>query len=175
MLKLRNYLSVFALLSAMVSHAAAVTQDITLTAMVPAICTVADSTSPAAVTQQLTIDPTGRVSTSTVNFTFPIACNKPATLEVSSVNTGLSGPSQLSGYENRIHYTAATSGVFPVITLNTANAPSPGPGGSGPYTTTSSGPANGTLSVAVTPTANVNPLAAGAYTETLRLVITPVQ
>jgi hypothetical protein len=166
MTRLRHCLAA-ALLAVSAGLAHAVTQDITLTATVPSVCTVSGSATPTAATQNLTIDPTGRVSTSTLNLSFPIACNNAATLAVSSVNTGLTGPAAVAGYENKIDYTAVTSGVFPQITLNTAGAP--------PTSVLSAGPANGTLAVAITPTANVNPLASGLYSETLRLTITPAQ
>jgi hypothetical protein len=155
-------------MAAFLSPAGAVTQDINLTAIVPGSCTISGSGTPATAIQPLTVDGTGRVSTTTVTLSFPVSCNKPATVELTSVNSGLTGPTAISGFENKINYVATTSGLVPAVTIDTAiSATATG--------LPSSGPITGTLAVAITPVANVNPLMAGAYDETLRLTVTPAQ
>jgi hypothetical protein len=169
----RSLLSLAALLIA--TSAFAVTQEVHLTATVATSCTISDSTAPTAVTQSLSIDATGRVSTSPVTLTFPFQCNNAANLEVATANRGLSGPAAVSGYESKIHYTAATSGVFPAVTYNTKVIAPDLPGGGSSYVSGTNAAAQGTLTLTITPTAHTNPLAPGIYTDTVRLIITPTQ
>jgi hypothetical protein len=158
-----------------VGVAGAVTQDINLTATVPGMCSISDSLSPTSITQNLAIDVTGRVATTPIDVTFPIACNKPAAMVLTSSNFGLTGPAVFAGHDIKIDYAVTTSGIFPPVTLNTRlNAPSLPDGGS-PYASASAGPANGTLSLRITPAVSTFPLAAGSYSDTLRLTVTPLQ
>lgn len=155
--------------------AQAAEQTIQLTATVPSFCTINGSETPAAVVQDLTIGADGRVSTSPVNFTFPVSCNKPASLVVASDNRGLIGPEASANFANKITYIAATSGAFPGVLMNTAvNAPNLPDGGS-PYASASAAPVDEDLYVTVTPATTSVPLAAGTYSDTLRLTITPLQ
>ena len=150
-------------------------QAIQLTATVPSFCTINGSDTPAAVVQDLTVGADGRVSTSPVNFTFPVSCNKPASMVLASDNRGLTGPEASANFANKITYIAAVSGAFPSVLMNTAiNAPSL-PGGGSPYATASASPVDGDLYVTVTPATTSAPLAAGTYNDTLRLTITPLQ
>ncbi len=147
----------------------AVSQDINLTATVTGSCTVSDSLTPSAINQALTINSDGTVSQSPVTVTFPVACNKPASLNMASTNKALVGPAAaVPNYANTIVYRAAASGgVFPDIELTSDNsAPQP------PVFT--AGPAAGNLSLTITPF-TTQPLAAGTYADTLRVTIEPVQ
>lgn len=148
--------------------ARAVEQDITLTATVAGTCTVSDSDAPSAVNQALTVKSNGHVSTTPVTLTFPVSCNGPSTLQMTSTNTGLVGPAAVNGYVNKIAYVAATSGVFSApFTLNVPfGAPQP------PVQTQT--PAAGDLTLTVTP-ADQGPLVKGTYSDTIHLVITPLQ
>jgi hypothetical protein len=156
------------LLAASPLPAFAVSQDINLTATVTGTCTVSDSLTPSAINQALTINSDGTVSQSPVTVTFPVACNKPASLNMASANKALVGPAAVPNYANTIVYRAvASGGVFPDIELTSDNsAPQP------PVFT--SGPAAGNISLTITPF-TTQPLAAGSYADTLRVTIEPVQ
>jgi hypothetical protein len=163
------------MLGAVGGDALAASQDINLTATVDGSCTISNSNNPAAVTQALAVSSDGFVSTSPVVLNFPVACNKPATLSMSAVNKGLVGPAAVANYDNKINYLAQTSGLFPVVSLDTQIAAAPLPGGGDPYSSASAGPVQGNLSVTVTPASSSHPLAGGNYADTLRLTITPLQ
>lgn len=144
-------------------------QDINLTATVAGSCTISNSNSPSAVSQALTVSSDGFVSTTPVVLNFPVSCNKPASLTLSTANRGLIGPAAAANYQNKIDYGATvTGGVFPDINITTTtDAPQP--------PVESSGPVSGSMSVNIVPVANGSPLAAGSYADTLRLTITPLQ
>jgi hypothetical protein len=174
-MKLRHLLAVLILSSATTGFAHAITQDITLSAIVPGRCLISGSPTPTALTHNLSIDPTSRVATTAFNLAFPVACNRAASLVLTSTHFGLTGPAALTGHDVKINYAVVTSGVFPTVTLDTRlQAPSLPDGGS-PYASSSSAPANGTLTLAITPLASALPLAAGVYSDTLRLTIAPLQ
>ncbi|WP_414462422.1 hypothetical protein [Hyphomicrobium sp. DY-1] len=148
--------------------AVAAEQVINLTATVSGSCSISDSASPSAVTQALTINGDGHVSTTPVTMTFPVACNGPSTLQMTSSNYGLVGPGTVAGYVNKIGYTAVTSGVFAApFTLNVPlGAPQP------PVETDV--PAAGDLVLTITPQ-DQGKLVKGSYSDALHLVITPLQ
>jgi len=153
----------------------AVSQDINLTAVVQPACTISDSASPSAIAQNVAVTPQGTVVQSTSNFTFPITCNTPARLQISNVSGAMMGPQASSQYAARIDYIVNTTGLFPPITMNTIVPAAPPPDGSPLYSSVSSEASNGTLSVSITPQPATGPLAAGTYTDTVRLTITPIQ
>jgi hypothetical protein len=112
MLSLAHLAASLTLAAALAGAAFAAGQEINLTATVPGTCTIADSASPSAITQNLTIDSQGKVSTSPIVISFPVSCNRTATLALTSTNTGLKGPAAMTNFENQINYVAQTSGLF---------------------------------------------------------------
>lgn len=150
----------------------AASQDITLTAIVPETCIITPTQSPS---HTLTIDSTNKVVTTPVTFSFPVACNSPATMSLSSTSTGLVGPAAAAGFENKINYRVVTGGLFEPLTFDTLIPAAPLPDGGNPYAKTSTEPLQGTLTIGVTPAPNASPLAAGTYTDTLRVTILPKQ
>jgi hypothetical protein len=150
--------------------ALAASQDINLTASVAGSCTISNSESPSALTQALSVSSDGYVSTTPVLVSFPVACNKPASLSLMTVNKGLVGPADATNYQNRIEYGATVSGgVFPDINIIATPLAAP------QMPVTSAGPVQGTLNVSIVPVSNAKPLAAGDYADTLRLTISPLQ
>lgn len=157
------------------SHAWAVSQDINLTATVQPSCTISDTETPSAISQNVAVTPQGTVVESTSNYSFPIRCNTPARLQISNVTGAMTGPTASSQYAARIDYIVNTTGYFPPITMNTIVPAAPPPDGSPVYSSVSSEASDGTLSVSITPQVATGPLAAGTYTDTVRLTITPIQ
>lgn len=163
--------SLFALL--LPAAAMAASQDIQLTATVQGYCSISGADTPAAVVQELVVDGAGRVSAQPVNLNFPVTCNKASTLSVATTNRGLRGPDD-PYFQKVIHYSVVTGGAFGDISMQTDSYQT-GSDGQSTHKQSSQSGVDGFVTVKLTPFANITPLAAGTYSDTLRLTITPLQ
>jgi hypothetical protein len=161
------------LLSLAPSLAIAASQDIQLTATVPGYCSISSADTPAAVVQDLVVDSTGRISTQPVSLNFPVTCNKASSLSLSTTNKGLRGP-DAPYFEKVINYSVQADGVFGGLAMQTDSYQT-GSDGQSIHKVSSENGVDGFVSIKVTPFANVIPLAAGSYSDTLRVTISPLQ
>ena len=148
------------------AFAQAATQNINLNATVADFCSINGAATGAAVSRTITVT-NGTVNTgalAAVNVA-NVACSKISDLQLSTTNTGLTGPAAAVGFQNVIHYTAAASFDGATPTLNTSAATS--------VTAATTGAATGTLTVNITPIANASPMVAGSYSDVLVVTLTP--
>lgn len=158
-------------------------QDITITATVPNACTInnVSGDSGVASTAAITINTNGSVNTAAVTPTaiagLSVACNANATIQLSSLTGGVSlGGATLAqsaaGFQQVIDYQASATWNGVTASINTATTTGALAVETGTAANTTGANA-GTLTVSVTPTANALPLAAGNYSDTLRVTFTP--
>jgi hypothetical protein len=149
-----------------VAFAQAATQNINLNATVADYCSINGSATGAAVSRTITVT-NGTVDTSAlpVVSVANVACSKISDLQLSTTNTGLTGPGAAAGFQNVIHYTAVASFDGAAPSLNTSSASS--------ATAATTGAATGTLTVNITPNANASPMRTGSYADTLVVTLTP--
>ena len=159
-------------------NAFAASQIITLNATVPGYCTVGGSSTSVTTTATVPILATGFPNTAAI----PVAglgaviCNENAQLTLNTLNGGLTGPSATTGFSIRIDYTAvATYGTVPgsgtsqtITTTGAANTTT-----AASTSSTVGASASTPFTVTVTPITTANPLAIGAYTDTLTVNFLP--
>ncbi len=103
-----------------------------------------------------------------------VACNSPSTLLLTSLNGGVFNSSTLSGFDNVINYIASATWNSVTATIDTSTNPAASLGGNesgSPEPVATAG--SGSLSVTITPIVNAQPLVTGAYSDTLRITLTP--
>lgn len=142
------------------------TQNINLNATVADYCTINGSATGALQSRTITVTG-GVVSTTALTqvSVASVACSKISDLTLSTTNTGLTGPSAVTGFQNVIHYTAAAAFDGATPTLNTSSGTS--------ATAATTGAATGTLTVDITPIANASPMVTGSYADVLVVTLTP--
>lgn len=156
------------------------TQEVSLSATVPAFCTIGGNNASSASVSGVITPTNGQVAAGTVGLNGTpgtVVCNSNIRVDLKSLNKGLTGPGTSSGsFTNKIHYTASAS-------VNSQTSAS--------FDTSSSGVsadtyvegaaygggafAGGTLTIAVNTLATdtntyLNP---GAYSDTLTVKLTP--
>jgi len=151
----------------------AASQDIQLTATVAGFCSISGADTPAAVVQDLVVDGSGRVSTQPINLSFPVVCNKASSISLATTNIGLRGP-DAAHFEKVINYAVQAGGAFGDVAMQTASYQT-GADGQSIHKANSEAGVDGIVSIKVTPVANIIPLAAGTYSDTLRVTIAPLQ
>jgi hypothetical protein len=122
----------------------------------------------------LDVDQDGTVDQTLQTVSFFVACNDGATATLTSLNGGLSNPTQpAAGQVNVIDYTAQITGAIATSVGSTEDDPQTGSGDEtlGSATGTFSGDATVTITPVATPVGNT--LVAGSYADTLRLTILP--
>jgi phosphotransferase system IIB component len=168
-----------AALMALSSAARATDQDIQINATVAKFCSIDGanaSATPATTTTQtvknLTVSAAGRVSTSVVTAgPYAVVCNNASNVTLTSQNGAMtSGLTAVSGFENIINYSAATTG-FAVASVDTSTVAT-ATGQEGGATVGVGTAAAGNISVNITP-ADAGVLLAGTYQDVLRLSIVP--
>lgn len=149
-------------------------QDVRLTASVESRCTISDSVSPAALVQDLVVNENGFISTAPVQVSFPVYCNTPSTLILSSANKGMTGPNS-ANFAKVVHYSVRLTGPqLPMFGMYTAEYFTM-PDGSSMARDNNTAGINGNLTLVITPVANTTPLASGIYSDTVTLTIVPQQ
>lgn len=158
------------------AHAQTATQDITITATVNSACTINNLASGTVDTAVINTNANGSVNTTPITPTNApyanVACNGPSNLQLTSLSGGVVNGSSASGFTNIINYIASATwnGVTANVNTSTVAAASgPEAGTAQPVATAFSG----SLSVTITPLANVLPLVQGGYSDTLRITLTP--
>jgi hypothetical protein len=157
------------------AFAQAATQNITINATVPGYCTVGGG---ATASTSATIPVTnGAPNTSqiTVAGLGSVICNENATLTLSTLNGGVTGPGAVTGFSNRIDYTAAASyGTLTPATISLTTSGTPGASSAVSSANTDGASSTGLpFSVKITPATPVHTLVAGAYSDTLSVLVTP--
>ena len=152
--------------SSQLAFAQTATQVINLSANVADFCSIAGAASAGPVSRVITVT-NGNVSTGALPVVSvgSVACTKASDLTLTSSNQGLTGPGVTAGFENVIHYTATASfdGAAPSLDTSTAAVD----------TDATSGAASGTMTVNITPQANLLPVMVGIYGDTLTVTLTP--
>jgi hypothetical protein len=146
----------------------------TVTGTVASVCTIGGAAHPAADTAAIAISAAGAVNTAPIPKSYlNAACNGPANLQLTSQNGAVTTAGTLANFSNLIDYTATASFSGANATINTAaTATASGPESGAAVAATGTTP-TGTLSVTITLHANSKPLLAGAYLDTLTIVIIP--
>lgn len=157
------------------ANAQTATQDITINATVPKLCTVNLAANGAVDTATIAITAAADVDTTPVTPTNApytnVACNAPANLQLTSQGGGLTGPGSVPGFDNIINYTGSATWNSVTATVNTATVATAAGAEAG--TAQAVGANTGSLSVTITPGANAQPLVMGNYSDTLRVTLTP--
>lgn len=160
------------------AQAQTATRDINISATVTGACTINNVATGSPVgTATIPVSVAGAVTTTPITPTGSpfanVACNAASFLQLTSlsggvVNAGAPG----SGFTNIIDYQASATWNSVTATVDTSTAPAAAGAESG--TQQSVGTAHsGNLSVTITPIANTMPLITGAYSDTLRITLTP--
>ncbi|ADJ22247.1 hypothetical protein Hden_0425 [Hyphomicrobium denitrificans ATCC 51888] len=149
-------------------------QGFTVTGTVLKSCTVGGVHTPAADTAVIPITASGNVNTAPINRSYSNAfCNSPANVQLTSDNGAVTTGGSGGGLQRLINYSASASFSGAAASLNTATSPGATGAESGPVSPTSGTSPTGSLGVTITPQINAQPLAAGNYSDTLRITITP--
>jgi hypothetical protein len=170
----------FSMFAASGAYAQSATQTIGLTAFVNAKCTIGTTVPNQSATgvagdnilvTTVATAHTGATFTPSVSGgNYSVTCTTPNTITMTSANDGLKAASPLAGsFDNFIKYTAtASQGVLSANLVAAGTTP-------GRTITSAATPVafNGSMTVDVTTVSNVNPLAPGAYADTLTITLTP--
>lgn len=158
------------------ARAQTATQDINISATVNSACTINNASAGTVDTAIIPISAAGNVVTTPItpnNAPYAnVACNGPSDLQLTSLSGGVVNASTASGFANIINYTASATWNSVTATVNTSTVPGatgPEAGAVAPVATAFAG----SLSVTITPIANTLPLVQGAYSDTLRVTLTP--
>ena len=167
----------FVVVGASAAQAQTATQDINISATVPAACSINNVATGTAGTATIPVSVAGVVNTAAITPTGSpfanVACNAASYLQLTSlsggvVNAGVPG----SGFTNIINYTASATWNSVTATLDTSTLATAV--GTETGTQQSVATANsGNLTVSITPLAPSLPLITGAYSDTLRVTLTP--
>ena len=147
----------------------------TVTGTVTKVCTIGGVAHPSADAATIPITAAGAVNTAVINKSYAsVVCNTPSNVQMTSQNGAVTNAGTASaGFTNLINYssTAVFSGAS--ASLNTATNPlATGPESGTAVSTTGTLP-TGTMTVTITPQANVLKLISGTYSDTLTITITP--
>lgn len=149
-------------------------QGFTVTGTVLKSCTIGGVHTPAADTAVIPITASGNVNTAPINRSYSnVFCNSPANVQLTSDNGAVTTGGTGGSLQRLINYSASASFSGAAASLNTATSPGATGAESGPVSPTSGTSPTGSLGVTITPQINVQPLAAGNYSDTLRITITP--
>jgi hypothetical protein len=158
------------------AQAQTATQDIIISATVNGTCTINNLATGTTDTATIVINANGSVNTTPVTPTNApyanVACNGPSQLQLTSLSGGVLNGAAAAGFQNIINYTASATWNSVTANVNTSTVPT----ATGPEAGTAQPVATafiGSLSVTITPIANTLPLVKGAYTDTLRVTLTP--
>ena len=166
---------IFCALSHLSAIAQTATQDILITATVATFCSINNAASGPVDSAVITVDGAGAVDTTPVtpdNSPYAnVACNAPSDLQLTSLNGGLTTGASAVGFDDFINYQAQATWNSVTASVDTSSSSGTGAvvGTAQPVATAF----NGSLSVLITPTANAQPLVQGAYSDTLRVTLTP--
>ncbi len=158
------------------ANAQTATQDINITATVTSACTINNTATGTAGSATIPVSAAGAVNTTAITPTGSpfanVACNAPATLQLTSLNGAVTNATPApSGFTNFINYSASAVWNGTTATLNTASVATAAgsESGTGQAVTANSG----NLDVTITPQATSLPLITGPYADTLRVTLTP--
>jgi hypothetical protein len=158
------------------AQAQTATQDITISASVPTACTINNVAAGTTDTANIAILANGSVDTTLVTPTASpyanVACNAPSNLQLTSLNGAVENATTVAGFDNTIDYQASATWNSVTANLNTATVGGAAGAEAGAAAAVATA-FSGSLSVSITPTANTNPLVFGAYSDTLRVTLTP--
>lgn len=178
---MKHWLSFAAAAAALASlapaaHAQTATQDINISATVTKACTIANVPAGTAGSATIPVSAAGAVNTAAITPTGSpfanVACNAPATLQLTSLNGAVTNVTPAaSGFTNFINYSASATWNSVTASVNTATVATAtgAESGTGQAVTANSG----NLDVTITPQATSLPLITGAYSDTLRVTLTP--
>ncbi len=171
------YVVAFVAIGASTAQAQTATQDINISATVPAACSINNAATGTAGTATIPVSVAGVVNTAAITPTGSpfanVACNAASFLQLTSlsggvVNAGAPG----SGFTNIINYTASATWNSVTATLNTSTVATAIGNESGAQQAVATAN-SGNLTVSITPLAPSLPLITGAYADTLRVTLIP--
>lgn len=169
---------IFVAFAAGAASAQTATQDINISATVTKACTINNVATGSPVgTATIPVTAAGAVTTTAITPTGSpfanVACNAASNLQLTSVSGGVvNATSPGTGFTNIINYTATATWNSQTASINTATNPAASASESG--TAVAVATANsGNLTVSITPLANTLPLVIGAYSDILRVTLTP--
>lgn len=147
----------------------------TATAVVSLACTIGGTATPAADSANIPVAADGTVTTSPIARSYlTVICNSQTNVIATSLNGAVRNVSAApSGFTNMINYTAAATFSAATSNLNTSTIPTAAGSEAGSTATTASLTPTGTLSVTITPQTPASRLISGAYSDTLRITLTP--
>lgn len=168
-------MAAIAMTAAEQSFAQSASQDVNISATVPAFCSVTPATLSATVPVNAA---TGAVNTTAIAVTTAstgpvVTCNTAANVKAASVSGGVKNATTApSGFSNVINYTGTATLGSTVATIDTSATA--GAAGLEEGTAVSTGAAvSAGLAITVTPQASTSPLIPGSYSDILRVTITP--
>lgn len=150
------------------------TRGFTVTGTVAKSCTIGGAAK-GTDTATIPITAAGNVNTAVINKSYSnVACNTPSNVQLTTQNGAVTNPAAGSAaFSNLIDYSAAAVFSGANAPLNTATNPAAAGPESGTAVSTTGTQPNGTMTVTITPQANIKPLVAGTYSDTLTITITP--
>lgn len=146
----------------------------TVTGTVSSVCTIGGVSNPTADSAAIPVSSAGVVSTAAINKAYAnVSCNSLTNVVATSLNGGLKGSAAAaSGFTDIIDYSVAATFGGATSNLNTSSVATAAGTETGSTATTSSATPSGSLSVSITPISASQPLAAGSYSDTLRITVT---
>ncbi len=103
-----------------------------------------------------------------------VQCNTSSNVQITSLNGGVrNAGAPPSGFTNMSNYSSTATFSGAAATLNTATLPTAVGPESGVAVSTTGATPSGTMTVTITPQANVQRLLSGNYTDIMRIEITP--
>ena len=157
------------------SIAQTATQEIEITATVPTFCSINNSATGGPSAAVIPISTAGAVVTSPITPTnspfATVSCNAPSDLQLTSDNGGVTTGATALGFASYINYEAEATwnGVTASVDTTSSSGTGPVSGTAAPVPTAFAG----SMSVVINPAANTLPLIQGAYSDTLRITLTP--
>jgi hypothetical protein len=169
------FILLFGIALASSAQAQSAQQEIQISATVPKSCTIGGSSTGTLDTATIPVSASGLVVTTPITPAnapyLNVACNMPATLQLTSNQGGVKNITTGSGFTNVIDYQASATWNGTTATIDTATISTATGQESGTAQPVNSG--SDSLSVTITPEANTQPLVAGNYSDELFVVLSP--
>jgi hypothetical protein len=147
----------------------------TVTGTVARACTIGGVATPGADTATIPVSTAGVVNTAVISRSYlTVVCNSLTNVQATSQSGAVKNAGTApSGFTNLINYSAAATFGGATSNVNTSTIATATGAEAGTIATTASTTPSGTLAVTITPQTSVLGLVSGAYSDTLRITLTP--